>query len=279
MTGLLPRMSRAGRRRRPAPPCAASLSEAWRLTGVGIVLAAAALRGAGAGPHRRALRRHVGATAPTTSAWSPRPSPSACRRSPRSTSPCAASTPSRTPAPRSCCRSAIAATNVVLALVGVRRAAAALADGRRRAGLRASPTSVGLALSHRRCCAAGPAAWTATAWSAHYVRLLVGRRAGRAAGLGWWPGLVGQAARRRARSARLSSLAAGGLVLLLVYVGAGPRPARPRADRPAGSAGHPVSPLDDPALKREPETSDTETMRAVLMRSTGVPDVRRVAGS
>ncbi len=106
VTGLLPAAEPGGRRRRPGARSGASLSEAWRLTGVGVVAAAAAL--VALGPDLTGIL-YSGTVGPD-GAQLHRPGrrglrPRACRPSPRSTSRCAASTPSRTPGRRSCCRS------------------------------------------------------------------------------------------------------------------------------------------------------------------------------
>ena len=219
-------------------------------------------------PARRARRRPLHRPA------SPRPSPSACRRSPRSTSRCAASTPSRTPAPRSCCR---------------------------------WPSPPPTSCSHwsRTPCSRCAGGWSASRWPTpltylvglalstsvlrrrtggldghnvvrHYVRLLAA--AVPAGLLGWLVArLVGQwlgddlgglgrlTGRRRAGApARVRRR--------------GPRPARPRADRPAGSAGHPVSPL---TARPSSESLRRPTHRPCALSSCDPPAPRRptVAGS
>ena len=116
VTALLPRMSTAASEQR-LRDLRDDLSTGWRLTAVGDGGSRRGLRRAGARPDRPGLRPDAARTVPATSASFSGRSPSACRRSPRSTS-CSAGfyalEDTRTPF---LLQVGITVTNVVLALL------------------------------------------------------------------------------------------------------------------------------------------------------------------
>ena len=249
---------------------------AWRLTGVGIVLAAAALVALGpdlTGVLYAAHRRADGARYIGAGHRGVRPRPAGVLRAVRRPArllrlrghPHAVPAPgrhrrhqrrcwrwSRTP----CCRCAggwsASRSPTPLTYVGRPRAVA--------------PPS----------CAAGPAVWTGAGWCGTTS--------------GWWsprcrPALlawgvawaVGRLARRRLRRLGWSALAAGGLVLLAVYLALGPgaahRGARPRCWRRCAAGSRAESTVPDRSRRAAP-TADTQSMPlcpASTVRSPATP--------